>query len=187
MAVTPSPGSPPGSAPNKLLTILGDQPMGEVRQDNRVYPSMAFVQMMQRIISYLGQPVTSGAGAGGTVSQNVSDALSAASFAAYGPGLEGIATSTQDRYIITGFPPNGPSGPGTGGVVLQQGTVTADGTVEVGDLLVLTPTSLQGEIWAPLVNGDPPGADLIGYPDGQVKGPTLMSLPNGTCIMVRIR
>ena len=33
--------------------------MGTVR-DGMVYPSMPFVQMMQRIISYLGQPGTTG-------------------------------------------------------------------------------------------------------------------------------
>ena len=79
-------------------------------------------------------------------------------------------------------------GVGTAGVTdLVQGTEDIKGIVEIGPLLVLSGQTLDGQVWAPMANGDPPGDDLVGYPDGQVKGPTLLALPNGACIMTRIR
>ena len=50
-------GLPPDRAPVRLLTILGDQPIGHDDQGRLVRPSMEFVQFLQRLISYIGQPV----------------------------------------------------------------------------------------------------------------------------------
>ena len=50
-------GLPPGRAPTRLLTILGDQPIGLDDAGRPVKPSMEFVQFLQRLISYIGQPV----------------------------------------------------------------------------------------------------------------------------------
>jgi hypothetical protein len=65
------------AAPNKLLTILGDQPIGMVKGD-AVYPQMTFVQFLQRIVSQLGQPDGSGA----TLQEQTTTAAATASTAA---------------------------------------------------------------------------------------------------------
>lgn len=79
-------------------------------------------------------------------------------------------------------------GVGAAGVVeLVQGTTITQGVVEIGPLLVLSGQTLEGQVWAPMVNGDPPGDALVGHPDGQIKGPTILGLPNGACMMVRVK
>lgn len=52
------------------------------------------------------------------------------------------------------------SGTGTG-MVLQQGTVSVIGTVEIGPFLVLAPGTLDGEVWMPMVNGSTTDPEII--------------------------
>jgi hypothetical protein len=176
MAVAPGgPGSAPGSAPSKITTIVIDQPIGEVR-GNQVYALMTFAQLIQRIVSYLGQPGSGSGGvpSGNTVTQDVASASATAAFAAFGPAIEGMAAATQPP-ALTGFPPNSPDGGETSGGVLalMQGMSYAQGVIAIGDLLVLNGQTLDGEIWAPVVTGVLPGPDLVADPFGQ-------------CVMVRI-
>ena len=147
------PGSIPGSVPTKILTILGDQPIGSV-QAERVYPSMPFVQMLQRIVSYIGQPGTNSTG--GSLSSQVSAVTEFVNTT--GPALQ---TASDDAQTLAYFATTG----------------------EVSD----QPYSVSGAVYAPLVNGDLPGASIIGYPAGMMKGPSLMSDPHGQAIMVRVR
>src|SRR5208282_206142 len=104
-----SPGSPPGRAPTKLLTILGDQPIGRTAKGEAVFADMTLVQMLQRIISYLGQPgsATGGVPTGGTLTSGVAAAAALAALGAFGPRPEVLAASFTER--ISGFPANGPS------------------------------------------------------------------------------
>jgi len=190
MAAQPS--IPPGSAPNKLLPLLADQPIGEVR-GSYVYPTMPLAQMLQRILSYLGQPgsATGGKPTGETLTQGVQSAAELAGFAAYGVPAE-AAFSVPQPPRIDPFPPNSPDGGGSGSTVgveaLQQGTQYTQGVVVIGPLLVLNGQTLDGEIWAPMTNGDvpEPGGILIGYPDGQSQTATLLTDPVGMVVMARV-
>jgi hypothetical protein len=57
---------------------------------------------------------------------------------------------------------------GSAGVVaLQQGTQYAQGVVQIGPYLELNGQTLNGEVYAPLVNGDLPGPTPIADPYGQ--------------------
>jgi hypothetical protein len=173
---------PPGSSPNKLLPPIGDQPFVDPKTGQL---TMFGFQMLQRLYSYLGQPgsATGGTPSGETVTEGIATAQAMAIAAAFAPGNEGLYQSRNNTFVF-GFPPP----PTDGGVIaLQQGSTYTQGVVAIGSLLVLQGQTLDGQVWAPLTNGDPPGDDLIGYPDGQVKGPTLVALPNGSCVMVRIR
>lgn len=60
-------------APSRLTPIAMDQPIGHDMSGGKVMPTPYFAQMLQRILSYVGQPPTSGAGAGGVT---ISEALS---------------------------------------------------------------------------------------------------------------
>ena len=192
-------GLPPGRAPVRLLTVLGDQPIGFDDQGHQIRPSMEFVQFLQRLISYIGQPASSGA-QGITLSALVGAASSA-------------ATAVQSGSIDPGFPSLPPPSDvvylGNGSRVLD-GYGSPNGAVfgSVGDLFLQrdgSPSAVawakaSGEqtdagwvpgagsaIYAPLANGDLPGSELVGYPDGMFKGPTLVSDPSGACVMVQIR
>ena len=151
------PGSIPGSAPNKILTILGDQPIGSAQNSKgevlNVYPTMAHVQMLQRIVSYIGQPGTSSAG--NSLSEQVSSVVEVvnSSTASVQSNLSDVQTLS---YFAVLTPP-------------------------------LQAQAASPAIYAPLVNGDSPGSVLPGYPVGMIKGPTLMSDPYGQAIMVQIR
>jgi hypothetical protein len=46
------------SAPSRLTTIAGDQPIGTGTDGSLVLPSFYFLQFLQRILSYLGQPTS---------------------------------------------------------------------------------------------------------------------------------
>lgn len=66
--------APPNQAPTVILTMLGNQPIGIDTEGKPVLPTMPFVQMVQRIVSYLGQPVPSsdvGGRSGVTLSQQM--------------------------------------------------------------------------------------------------------------------
>ena len=87
---------------------------------------------------------------------------------------------------------------GATGITGAAGVAVPDLSPEVSDLetqvalLMQRPyavgmTQAAPAIYAPLVNGDLPGAVLVGVPDGQIKGPTMLSDPYGQCIMAQIR
>jgi hypothetical protein len=63
-------GRPDFQAPTRLTPIAGDQPIGQGDASGTVRPSMYFVQLIQRLLSYIGQP-TSGNVAGQTLSGQV--------------------------------------------------------------------------------------------------------------------
>ena len=155
------PGSIPGNTPTKILTILGDQPIGTAQNANNetlsVYPAMSFVQMLQRIVSYIGQPGTNATG--GSLSDQVSTVTEFVNTS--GPTIQ---TASDDVLTLAYF-----------------------STLNEVDLGASQPSSGTGAIYAPLVNGDAPGSVLPGYPIGMIKGPTLMSDPWGQTIQVQIR
>lgn len=126
--------------------------------DNRGHLTMAGFQMLQRIYSYLGQP---GSATGGTATgETVTEGIAAAqALAAAALMRDDFVPAPAPPLPFFGFPPS----------------------------MQAQATGVEGEIWAPLVNGDPPGDTLVGFPSGQIKGPTLVALPNGACIMVRIQ
>ena len=162
------------AAPNKILTILGDQPIGSVQGDH-VYPAMSFVQMLQRIVSYIGQPGgTSGSATTGTASGSSSSTVPMSAM-----------TLSQSVAIATDY-------------VTQQGPAIALSLDDIQTLAYVAAfsgadvapsgsTFSGGAVYAPLVNGDPPGSVLPGYPDGQIKGPTFMADPWGQAILVQVR
>lgn len=62
-------GVPDNSAPTVLTPMIPDQPIGNTRAGEQVYPSFWFSQTLLRILAYLGQPN----GSGSTVSQQISN------------------------------------------------------------------------------------------------------------------
>ena len=73
-------------APTRLTPIAGDQPIGYYDEAaGGVLPSTYFTQMLQRIISYLGQP-TENNPPGQTISSQVGDLNELVALAANGPG-----------------------------------------------------------------------------------------------------
>lgn len=115
------PGSGPDTAPSKLLTIIGDQPFGQDATGKPVYPSMYFTQVMQRLISLIGQPVEGSASAGIPISAQLG-ALEAAilnvgqSPGAASPGLTGRVAALEAMVRTIGArvgpPPPSTAGPG---------------------------------------------------------------------------
>lgn len=59
-------------APTRLTPIAGDQPIGTGDSAGQVRPSMYFTQLIQRLLSYIGQPTT-GNVTGQTLSSQVGE------------------------------------------------------------------------------------------------------------------
>lgn len=59
-------------APTYLTPIAGDEPIATTDEGKESRPTMHFVQLIQRILSYIGQP-TSGNPAGQTLSSQVGE------------------------------------------------------------------------------------------------------------------
>jgi hypothetical protein len=83
------------AAPTRLTTIVGDQPIGNATDGSLVMPSMYFLQMLQRVLSYIGQP------AEGTSGQTLTDQVvvafeTAQTALAMATGAENIAISVAD-------------------------------------------------------------------------------------------
>lgn len=72
-------GTGTNTAPARLTFPAGDQPIGAGTDGTQVMPSMYFVQFLQRLMSYIGQPVSGTAGV--TLSRQVADAAAAAQLA----------------------------------------------------------------------------------------------------------
>lgn len=67
-----SSSNPTQVAPSQINTILGDRPIGITDQGGQVRPTMYFAQMLQRLVSYIGQPVGSD-GLGGRPGETLSE------------------------------------------------------------------------------------------------------------------
>lgn len=94
-------GVPNNEAPTRLTPMSLDQPVGSTREGMPVYPSLWFAQMIQRILSYLGQPGTSGqtlteqvTNIGDIVTNNTTINNSSATFAG------GMAVFGQDETSV---------------------------------------------------------------------------------------
>jgi hypothetical protein len=93
--------------PDRLTPIAGDQPIGNVDENGVVRPTQYFFQMMQRILSYLGQPgqgTTTGApNTNLTVSEQLTYLMNAVDQAQFGPGAAAIGldgrVSTIERLL----------------------------------------------------------------------------------------
>jgi len=55
-------------APTRTLTIIGDQPIANVKEDG-AYPEMWFTQFLQRLASFIGQPPDSTGTTGATLTE----------------------------------------------------------------------------------------------------------------------
>lgn len=198
-------GNPPGRAPVRALTVFGDQPIGSAADGSPIRPTMYFVQFLQRLVSYVGQPNTN-TPAGMTISEQVGD-LNAEVESLVTRGSIGTASVTSRLYaveqaiarlfgrqrptdivvlhngarLLDGF--GSPEGvvPGNLGDSYQQrdgGTGTSQWTKETG-----SPGSSTG--WVPTGAGTP---QVIYAPlvNGDLPGPTPIATADGQFIMVPI-
>lgn len=87
------------SAPSQLSTISGDQPLGSTTDGKPVMPSFYFLQFLQRILSYIGQPVGN---SGITLTTTAVEALSTAQEAlSQTTNIQQVSLSLQAQ-LVTG-------------------------------------------------------------------------------------
>jgi hypothetical protein len=107
--------------PDRLTPIAGDQPIGNVDENGVVRPTQYFFQMMQRILSYLGQPgqgtATGAPNTNLTVSEQLTYLMNAVDQAQFGPGAAAIGldgrVSTIERLLrrLPWYTPKHPRSP----------------------------------------------------------------------------
>lgn len=109
------------SAPSQLSTISGDQPLGNTMDGQPVMPSFYFLQFLQRILSYIGQPVGN---SGVTLTTTAVEALASAQEALTQVTNIQQSSLTIQAQLATGVPLNVPL-PAAPNNCLTQGQVLA--------------------------------------------------------------
>lgn len=137
-------------APSRTLTVIGDQPIGTTSEGKPVFGTMWFVQFLQRLGGFVGQPAPSGSTAGQTLSNSVviltnttdslTTAIDAATATADAAAVQSAAAFTEAELAVSQalasriFQPSAPPPPqpmpidkGTPIVTLLNGARIMDG------------------------------------------------------------
>lgn len=87
-------------APAQLSTISGDQPLGSTVDGNPVMPSFYLLQFLQRLLSYIGQPVNN---SGVTLTVTAQEALATAQQAiSMVTNLQSLVLNVQSELLTGG-------------------------------------------------------------------------------------